>query len=66
MACRSRSCAASAARDIISDTGNEAVEVRELDLARLASVRAFAEGFNGPRERVDVLVNNAGAMFGAR
>lgn len=66
MACRSRSRAASAAHDIIEETGNKNVEVRELDLARLASVRAFAEGFNGPRERVDVLINNAGAMFGAR
>ena len=34
------------------------VEVRQLDLADLASVRAFAEGV----EHVDVLVNNAGVM----
>ena len=36
-----------------------AVEVRSLDLADLASVRAFAEEWEGP---VDVLVNNAGVM----
>lgn len=35
------------------------VEVRELDLADLSSVRAFASGFTGP---VDVLINNAGIM----
>jgi NAD(P)-dependent dehydrogenase (short-subunit alcohol dehydrogenase family) len=35
------------------------VEVRHLDLADLASVRAFAEGFEGP---LDILVNNAGVM----
>jgi NAD(P)-dependent dehydrogenase (short-subunit alcohol dehydrogenase family) len=35
------------------------VEVRRLDLADLASVRAFAEGFDGP---LDILVNNAGVM----
>jgi NAD(P)-dependent dehydrogenase (short-subunit alcohol dehydrogenase family) len=35
------------------------VEVRRLDLADLASVRAFAEELTGP---VDVLVNNAGVM----
>ncbi|WP_375432163.1 oxidoreductase [uncultured Friedmanniella sp.] len=35
------------------------VEVRELDLADLASVRAFAEGWSGP---LDVLINNAGIM----
>ena len=34
-------------------------EVRELDLADLASVRAFAEGLD---RDVDVLVNNAGVM----
>ncbi|MCV7191944.1 oxidoreductase [Mycolicibacterium brumae] len=48
------------------DKGREAaetmygdVEVRQLDLANLASVRAFAEGVDGD---VDVLVNNAGIM----
>ncbi|WP_460399613.1 oxidoreductase [Actinophytocola sediminis] len=35
------------------------VEVRRLDLADLASVRAFAEDLTGP---VDVLINNAGVM----
>ena len=34
-------------------------EVRRLDLADLASVRAFAESWDGP---LDVLVNNAGVM----
>lgn len=34
-------------------------EVRELDLADLASVRAFAEGWT---EDLDVLINNAGVM----
>ena len=34
-------------------------EVRSLDLADLASVRAFAEGWDS---RLDVLVNNAGVM----
>jgi NAD(P)-dependent dehydrogenase (short-subunit alcohol dehydrogenase family) len=34
-------------------------EVRKLDLADLASVRAFADGWRG---QVDVLINNAGVM----
>ncbi len=34
-------------------------EVRQLDMADLASVRAFAEGWEG---ELDVLVNNAGVM----
>ncbi|MGI5220582.1 oxidoreductase [Nocardia sp. CA-290969] len=41
-----------------SMTGN--VEVQRLDLADLASVRAFAENFTGP---VDILINNAGVMI---
>src|SRR3712207_431375 len=36
------------------------VEVRELDLTDLESVRAFARGWDGP---LDVLVNNAGIMM---
>jgi NAD(P)-dependent dehydrogenase (short-subunit alcohol dehydrogenase family) len=34
-------------------------EVRQLDLADLASVRAFADAWDGP---IDVLINNAGVM----
>src|SRR5687768_9579581 len=34
-------------------------EVRELDLASLASVRAFAEAWTG---EIELLVNNAGVM----
>ena len=34
-------------------------EVRELDLASLASVRQFAEGWSG---EIDLLINNAGVM----
>lgn len=37
-----------------------AVEVRSLDLADLASVRRFADEWDGP---IDVLVNNAGVML---
>jgi NAD(P)-dependent dehydrogenase (short-subunit alcohol dehydrogenase family) len=36
--------------------------VRELDLASLASVRAFAQEFLAERDRIDVLINNAGVM----
>ncbi len=38
---------------------NGRTEVRELDLASLDSVRAFATGWDGP---LDVLINNAGVM----
>jgi NAD(P)-dependent dehydrogenase (short-subunit alcohol dehydrogenase family) len=49
------------------DKGREAaatmtgsVEVRELDLASLESVRAFADAWDGP---IDLLINNAGVMI---
>ena len=38
------------------------VEVRELDLADLGSVRAFAETFAADHEQLDLLINNAGVM----
>jgi NAD(P)-dependent dehydrogenase (short-subunit alcohol dehydrogenase family) len=43
-------------------TMHGAVEVRALDLASLAAIRAFADGVDGA---VDVLINNAGTMTGS-
>ncbi|HCT78368.1 MAG TPA: short-chain dehydrogenase [Micromonosporaceae bacterium] len=54
MACRDPGRAQAMADAIDGDT-----ELRELDLADLSSVRAFADGFDGD---IDVLVNNAGVM----
>lgn len=54
MAVRDRTRGEDAARSIPGD-----VEVRLLDLADLASVRAFADSWSGD---LDVLVNNAGIM----
>jgi NAD(P)-dependent dehydrogenase (short-subunit alcohol dehydrogenase family) len=39
------------------------VSVRELDLASLESVRAFAKSINRDYDRLDVLINNAGIMM---
>src|ERR1700736_3055622 len=47
------------AADIIASTGNKQVFVAPLDLADLASVAAFAAGWDGP---LHLLVNNAGMM----
>ncbi|WP_085915598.1 MULTISPECIES: SDR family NAD(P)-dependent oxidoreductase [Pseudonocardia] len=47
------------AREIRAETGNEAVDVRPLDLADLASVAAFSKEWAGP---LDLLINNAGIM----
>jgi NAD(P)-dependent dehydrogenase (short-subunit alcohol dehydrogenase family) len=53
LAVRNRDRGAAAAREMTGD-----IEVRQLDLQNLASVRQFADGV----ESVDVLVNNAGIM----
>src|SRR3954452_6771804 len=42
--------------------GIEGVEVAELDLGDLDSVRAFAEGFLASDRKLDLLINNAGVM----
>ncbi|MFJ1647904.1 SDR family NAD(P)-dependent oxidoreductase [Streptomyces sp. NPDC088258] len=42
--------------------GIEGVEVDELDLADLDSVRAFAERFLGSGRTIDIMINNAGIM----
>ena len=46
--------------DIVRITRNEDVVVMPLDLADLASIRAFVAAFTARFPRLDVLVNNAG------
>jgi NAD(P)-dependent dehydrogenase (short-subunit alcohol dehydrogenase family) len=54
---------AHAARDAITSEGPQAsVEAMEIDLASLASVRAFAQAYRSRHQRLDVLCNNAGVM----
>jgi NAD(P)-dependent dehydrogenase (short-subunit alcohol dehydrogenase family) len=62
IACRSLDKARVAASAIIATHPGAAVEVMELDLANLASVRAFADAFHKQHQRLDVLCNNAGVM----
>lgn len=61
LACRSVDKAESAASSI-REAGGKDVEVEKLDLASLASVRAFAERFRASKRALDGLVNNAGLM----
>jgi NAD(P)-dependent dehydrogenase (short-subunit alcohol dehydrogenase family) len=48
--------------EIIESTGNRAVEVMEMELGSLASIRRFAESFLAKHDRLDLLINNAGVM----
>lgn len=59
LAVRRPDAAERVARDIAAATGNDRVHVGDLDLADLASVRAFASAFDG---ELHILVNNAGIM----
>lgn len=48
------------ADDIIRESGNKNVVIRQLDLASLKSVRKFAADILKSELRLDVLINNAG------
>src|SRR5579862_9246194 len=47
------------ADDLRRSTGNSAIDVRQLDLSDLQSVKSFTAAWNGP---VHILINNAGIM----
>ncbi len=59
LACRDVERAKQAADRIVSANAEADVEVAELDLADMTSVRAFGEQWHDP---LDLLVNNAGVM----
>lgn len=52
----------SAAGQIRAATGNEKIDVMELDLGSMDSIRAFADAFLARYDRIDLLINNAGVM----
>jgi len=61
MACRSASRGEAARAEIEAASGSRGrLEVRELDLASFAAIRAFADKACADLPRIDVLVNNAG------
>jgi NAD(P)-dependent dehydrogenase (short-subunit alcohol dehydrogenase family) len=62
LACRNLQKGEDAWRVIATAVPHPKLELEELDLASLDSVRAFAERFRGAHDRLDLLVNNAGVM----
>jgi len=62
IACRDASRAATALSEIRATIRSASIEAMDLDLASLASVRAFAERFHASQRRLDALCNNAGVM----
>jgi len=60
LGCRSKERGETAAKKIISSTGNPRVEVEELDLLSLVSVHRFVKRIISRSEPVHILINNAG------
>jgi len=49
--------------ELIAQSGNPKLDLLLGDLSKLSDVRALAAAFKGQHDRLDVLVNNAGALF---
>lgn len=62
IAARNLEKAADAVSDIKGELPDASVEVRPLDLASKASIKAFADSISTDFDRIDVLFNNAGVM----
>ena len=52
--------------EIVEETGNESVSVMVCDLASRDSIKRFSDEFRSRHDRLDVLINNAGAVFAKR
>ncbi|SMG52529.1 NAD(P)-dependent dehydrogenase, short-chain alcohol dehydrogenase family [Marivirga sericea] len=63
MACRSMEKAKAAKETLKNEVANADVEVMEIDLSSLDSVRNFAKAYQSKYDRLDVLINNAGVMM---
>ncbi|MFT7583157.1 MAG: retinol dehydrogenase-12, partial [Myxococcota bacterium] len=66
MAARNRQKGLAAMEIVKERSGNDKVELLELDLASLTSVRKAAATFLATHDRLDLLVNNAGVMLTKR
>jgi NAD(P)-dependent dehydrogenase (short-subunit alcohol dehydrogenase family) len=62
MACRNLDKGHAAVDAIRSAVPQAQLQLDELDLASLASVRSFADRFTATRDGLDLLINNAGVM----
>jgi NAD(P)-dependent dehydrogenase (short-subunit alcohol dehydrogenase family) len=52
-----------AREEIVSKSGNNSVDMMICDLSSMESIRRFVQEFKAKYDRLDVLVNNAGAVF---
>ena len=63
---RSEERAERARQEVVARSRDRDVQVGLCDLSDLKAVRKFAERFSGDVPRLDVLINNAGALLGER
>lgn len=66
LAVRNRERGEMARAEIAEATGNKSVSVMVCDLASRDSIKRFSEEFRSRHDRLDVLINNAGAVFAKR
>lgn len=66
MVCRDKERGAAAQQAIITQSGNNRVDLLLADLSSQQSIRQLAATIQQKYTRLDVLVNNAGAMFASR
>jgi NAD(P)-dependent dehydrogenase (short-subunit alcohol dehydrogenase family) len=62
LACRDEVRGREAVARLVAEVPDADVELRSLDMASLASIRAFSDAVQGSYPAVDLLVNNAGVM----
>lgn len=61
---RNKSKAQAVCEEIKSETGNDKVDTMIADLFSFSEIKRMAEAFKKKYDRLDVLINNAGAFFG--
>lgn len=63
---RNRELGEQACEAIMAETGNELVDMMLCDLSSMSTIKEFAREFKNKYNRLDVLINNAGAVFSKR
>ncbi len=66
MVCRDRSRGEDAQRELQAKTGNSKIDLMVADLSDISAVYRLAEEFKATYPRLDVLINNATAIFAER